>query len=76
MIKAKKITEENNQVERFELFKEVVAKDTKDQEVTILQSIGHYTLADLKRQKEQLNDNIAGIDEKIEAINKLSVIKK
>ncbi len=55
----------------FELFVEEAAKTSTDEEVMVLKSIGHYNLADLLRQKENLQDGIAELDKKIKAIKDL-----
>lgn len=55
----------------FELFVEEAAKTSTDKEVMVLKSVGHYNLAELLRQKENLQDGIIELDKKIKAIKDL-----
>jgi len=55
----------------FELFEAKTVKDMNDNDVTIPQSIGIYSLEDLNREKDLLTAKIAEIDIKISAINDL-----
>jgi hypothetical protein len=55
----------------YELFEIKTIKDINDNDVQISQSIGTYSLADLETQKENLQKEIASIDEKINTIKDL-----
>jgi len=55
----------------YELFEIKTIKDINDNDVQISQSIGTYSLADLEVQKENLQKEIASIDEKINTIKDL-----
>jgi hypothetical protein len=57
--------------EYYELFEIKTIKDINDNDVQISQSIGTYSLADLETQKENLQKEIASIDEKINTIKDL-----
>jgi hypothetical protein len=46
-------------------------EDSTGNTVSIKQLIGSYSLVDLERQKTQLNNQIAVVQEKIDAINNI-----
>ena len=58
-------------LQRYTLYNTVVTKDINNNDVTILQSIGDYSLTELQNQKESLLNAIADIDSKIAAINSI-----
>jgi hypothetical protein len=59
---------------QFELFipKTMLGADGKD--VSVLQSIGHFSIDQLNREKASYQTQIDAINEKITAINDLSVV--
>lgn len=56
---------------RYELFKEDQALGVDGSTVTILRSIGSFSIDELNRQKAQLETEIADINSKIAAIGAL-----
>ena len=62
---------------RYELFTTETVKDINDIDVQIPRSIGRYSLADLQREKEMLENQLDQVNSKIEAITAAedSVIK-
>lgn len=72
MIIAKQVQNEQVSNEYFELFVPQEAKDIDGNTVTIAQSIGQYSLAQLEMEKQSLLNAISNIDDKISAINSLS----
>jgi hypothetical protein len=69
MLQAKQI--ENQNTDHYELFEIKTIKDINDNDVQVSQSIGTYSVEDLERQKESLQEEITEIDEKITAIESL-----
>ena len=68
---AKEITNQEVRSDRYELFTTTTVKDVNGKDVTIPQSIGTYTIAELENQKLSYTNEIAKIDEKIAAIELL-----
>lgn len=56
----------------FELFEIVEMKDINDATFQTKRSLGFFSKVDLENQKEQINRQIASIDEKIAAIDALN----
>jgi len=72
MIIAKQVQTEQVNNEFFELFVPQEAKDIEGNSVTIAQSIGQYSLAQLEQEKQALLSSLSNIEDKIAAINELS----
>lgn len=75
-ITAKEIEQEEQEVanKQYDLFTTETAIDAgTGEEVTILKSIGTYTKAGLESEKENYESQIAGIEEKINAIDTVVV---
>ena len=68
---AKAVQQEQQNNDFFELFTTVTMTDVNGNDVSVLQSIGHYSVAQLEQEKVNLQNAIASIDEKIDAINNL-----
>lgn len=68
---AKAVQQEQQNNDLFELFNTVTMTDVNGNDVSVLQSIGHYSVAQLEQEKANLQNAIASIDEKIDAINNL-----
>ena len=66
---AKPVGQEKVQSEVFELFTTTKVKDIDGIEVTIPQSLGHYSLAQLENEKQHLQGLMDTVNEKIAAIN-------
>lgn len=71
MIIAKQINQEVVDNGQYELFTTETVQDVDENEVTIPRSIGTYSLYQLEQEKANCLLAIAGIDEKISAINNL-----
>lgn len=72
MIQAKQAqTQAQTQNGRFELFTTQMVQDVAGNSVTIPQSIGIYSIEELEQQKNMHLNEIAKIDEKIDAINSI-----
>ena len=56
---------------QYELFTTVEMTDVNGEPVQVLQSIGHYSIAQLENEKANLENAIASIDAKISAIESL-----
>jgi len=72
MIIAKQVQNEQINNEYYELFVPQEVKDLEGNTVTIAQSIGQYSLAQLEMEKQSLLSAISSIEDKISAINELS----
>ncbi|GAB1444177.1 hypothetical protein MASR2M39_30230 [Ignavibacteriales bacterium] len=72
MIIAKQVQNEQVNNEYFELFIPQEAKDIEGNPVTIAQSIGQFSLAQLEQEKQALLSALSNIEDKIAAINELS----
>jgi hypothetical protein len=55
----------------FELFTTVEMTDVEGNKVSVLQSIGTYSVAQLEQEKAMYQLQIASVDEKLDAINNL-----
>jgi len=61
--------QENNG--QYELFNTVTMKGVDGEDVQVLQSIGHYSLAQLEAEKQNYLNAVASVEEKISAIESL-----
>lgn len=68
---AKQVNQEVVDNGYYELFTQETIKDINGVEVVIPRSIGQYSIAQLEQEKTNLQNAIASVDEKIEAINSL-----
>ena len=57
--------------EYYELFQPAKAMGVDGKEIDIMQSIGHYSIAQLEWEKQNYLDNITRIEEKLDAINSI-----
>ncbi len=69
MIIAKEVTQNENGY--YELFKPVDMTGVDGEKVTVLQSIGQYSISQLEQEKQSLLNEIEKIEEKITAIENL-----
>ena len=68
---AKQINQEVVNNGYFELFTQETLKDINGKNVIVPRSIGQYSLEQLEAEKENYNNAIASIEEKIAAINSI-----
>lgn len=69
MIIAKEVTQNENGY--YELFNPVEMTGVDGEKVTVLQSIGQYSISQLEQEKQSLLNEIEKIEEKITAIENL-----
>ena len=71
MIIAKAINQEVVDNGYYELFNQVDMTGVDGEKVTVLQSIGQYSISQLEQEKQNLLNEIEKIEEKITAIENL-----